>query len=138
MVVDARRPRAFLISPEQQDRRIRDAIRCVLDDAGVDYHLEDNFELPPGSDWASTINQEINRSDFFIVDISGHDPNVMYEIGLAHGLRKPTILITNDVNAASPLVLADFFQLIYDARDLDRFEKNLRRQVFQYVSREDR
>jgi nucleoside 2-deoxyribosyltransferase len=38
----------------------------------------------------------IRRSDIVLADISGHNPNVMYEIGVAHALAKPTLLLKND------------------------------------------
>lgn len=58
-----------------------------------------------------TIMDEIRRCDIFIADISpcimninGEDiscdanPNVMYELGIAHNLKKPIILMREDVN----------------------------------------
>lgn len=39
---------------------------------------------------------EIKKSDYIIADLSGHNPNVYYELGYAHALDKIVILITND------------------------------------------
>lgn len=38
----------------------------------------------------------IVASDIVIADLTGNNPNVFYELGIAHGLNKPTILITQD------------------------------------------
>lgn len=49
---------------------------------------------------AGTITRQtikaIKDADLLIADISGADPNVMYELGLAHALGKPNIVIYQD------------------------------------------
>lgn len=40
----------------------------------------------------------INDSELVIADITGRNPNVMYELGLAHAIAKPAIIITNNIN----------------------------------------
>lgn len=40
------------------------------------------------------IYNQIARADLIIADMSGRNPNVFYEVGYAHALNKPTILIT--------------------------------------------
>ncbi len=37
--------------------------------------------------------REIGAADFVVADVSSKNPNVYYEIGLAHCVRKPTILL---------------------------------------------
>jgi len=37
----------------------------------------------------------LNEADFVIADISGHNPNVYYELGIAHTLAKPVLLLTS-------------------------------------------
>ena len=43
------------------------------------------------------VADSIERSDLLIADITNHNPNVFYEIGYAHALRKPIILISQSV-----------------------------------------
>jgi len=43
------------------------------------------------------IIQSIHNSDLVIADLSGLNPNVFYELGLAHALRKNVILLTQDI-----------------------------------------
>jgi hypothetical protein len=40
------------------------------------------------------ICQNIQRARFIVADMTGRNPNVFYELGLAHAFGKPVILIT--------------------------------------------
>lgn len=40
---------------------------------------------------------KINQAAFVIADVTGKNPNVMYELGIAHALSKPVILLTQDM-----------------------------------------
>lgn len=42
--------------------------------------------------------EEIHRCRVVIADISGNNPNVFYEVGFAHALARPTILMTRDLS----------------------------------------
>lgn len=41
---------------------------------------------------------KINQAALIIADVTGKNPNVMYEVGIAHALGKPTILITQELS----------------------------------------
>ena len=43
------------------------------------------------------IVQQINRSDLVVADLTDCNPNVFYELGLAHAFRRPTILIAQQL-----------------------------------------
>ena len=38
--------------------------------------------------------EKINRARFLVADLSGQNPNVFYEVGLAHALGKDVLLLT--------------------------------------------
>ena len=42
--------------------------------------------------------EAINSSEIVIADVTGRNPNVMYEIGMAHTIGKPVIILTQDIN----------------------------------------
>jgi len=44
------------------------------------------------------INDFIRKADVIIADCSGRNPNVFYELGIAHAREKKVILITNDTD----------------------------------------
>jgi hypothetical protein len=65
--------------------------------------IGDDFQVLRGDD---LLNQQailkdivllIHESDLIIADLSGLNPNVFYELGLAHALRKNVILLTQDI-----------------------------------------
>lgn len=60
--------------------------------AGVQIRRLDKF-AQPGS-ITEQLYGEIENSDLIICDITNSDPDVMYELGYAHALRKPVVLIS--------------------------------------------
>jgi chorismate mutase len=50
----------------------------------------------PGS-ITEQIRVAIQQSRVCVADLTGRNPNVLYEIGMAHSLGKPTLLLTQDV-----------------------------------------
>jgi len=46
----------------------------------------------------SDIWEKINRARFIVADLTGKNPNVFYEVGLAHAIGKDVILITQSMD----------------------------------------
>ena len=71
--------------------------------------------------------QTIYESKIIIADCSGKNPNVFYEIGIAHTIGKPVILITNN-RSDIPFDLSHIRYIVYDftPRGMKEFEKALR------------
>ena len=76
--------------------------------------------------------QGIRRSDVVVADISGHNPNVFYELGLAHALGKEVVLITQP-GEKSPFDISTARLLPYNLSDLPALEATLTR-AFNAVS----
>ena len=57
----------------------------------------------------------INQSEMVIADITGRNPNVMYELGLAHAIAKPAIIISNNIEDV-PFDLRALRILLYDVK----------------------
>lgn len=53
------------------------------------------------------------KSEFCIADISSLNPNVLYELGIAHTLMKPTITITSDDSEKVPFDIASYRYITY-------------------------
>ncbi len=62
---------------------------------------------------------KIRESTLCIADVTGSNPNVMWEIGYAMALQKPLILITQDVDIV-PFDLTDWRTISYDRQSLKK------------------
>ena len=60
----------------------------------------------------------ITESTLVIAELTGKNPNVYYELGLAHAMKKPAILISSNIEDV-PFDLRPLRVLIYDKNDPD-------------------
>ncbi len=63
----------------------------------------------------SRIYNQISKADVIIADMTGRNPNVFYEVGYAHALNKPTILLTQ-TGEDIPFDLKHFPHIIYEKK----------------------
>jgi hypothetical protein len=63
----------------------------------------------------------IRQADVVVADCSGRNPNVFYELGLAHALDKPVVLITSDPIEQAPTDIRAFEFISYAALEPDKF-----------------
>ncbi|MCA0454512.1 MAG: hypothetical protein LCI00_11100 [Chloroflexi bacterium] len=71
------------------------------------------------------IKDYINRADIIIADCSGRNPNVFYELGIAHTLNKDVILITHDSISEAPSDIRHYEFIRYELSDEVTFLKKL-------------
>jgi ABC-type branched-subunit amino acid transport system substrate-binding protein len=127
-VKPSRHLRAVIITPFDDDgRRVATAISEGLDRAGFEViRLESMFR--PGSPVTVSMTEAIATANLVVADLSRPNANVYYELGFAHGLRKPTILVTSSEGAANVASdLQGFLYLAYDRSDLTRLVEEVRR-----------
>jgi|TARA_R110002051_G_scaffold254217_5_gene313165 hypothetical protein len=79
------------------------------------------------------IMQNILQSRIVIVNLDGRNPNVFYELGIAHAIGKPTILITQNLEEV-PFDLKDKQLIIY--KNLSELEMKLKRSLTQLIINE--
>jgi nucleoside 2-deoxyribosyltransferase len=89
-------PRAFVIMPfsPEFDQVFRHIIQPALtgyDVSRADSRLDERGIL-------EKIVTGIDEADLVIADITSTNANVMYELGVAHALNKPTVMIAQSVN----------------------------------------
>ncbi|MCC5923120.1 MAG: hypothetical protein JJT77_04990 [Crocinitomicaceae bacterium] len=58
------------------------------------------------------IVENLNSSDLVIADLTGNNPNVMYELGVRHSLKRGTIMLTQNFNSL-PSDLRDYLAIEY-------------------------
>jgi nucleoside 2-deoxyribosyltransferase len=78
--------------------------------AGVRAVRGDDLFTP--TDILEDIWQSINAADFVIADITGRNPNVLYELGIAHALAKPVLILSRDAEDI-PIDLATRRVILY-------------------------
>ncbi|BFO66379.1 hypothetical protein [Chryseobacterium sp. KCF3-3] len=93
----------------------------------------------------------IKKSDIIIADISNESPNIYYEIGIAHGLGKPVILVsqTNNFNRYSMIsnryyiyniddlgiekLAFNLSQILFDKKEIESLKpKSIKSHLFDY------
>lgn len=68
------------------------------------------------TDILEDIWQSILAAEFVIADITGRNPNVLYELGIAHTLAKPVLILSRDAGDI-PIDLATRRVILYGAVD---------------------
>ncbi len=93
--IDAKKPKAFAIMKYEKDfdELYHDVISPVCENAGYCSVRAD--ECYTTSMIIQDIIREISEAAIIISDITMDNPNVFYELGYAHALNKPTILLAD-------------------------------------------
>jgi len=89
----------FVLMPfsEGWSDNIYDVIGKIVDDEGFNAVRADESH---GSFIMEDIWTKINQAAFIIADVTEQNPNVMYELGIAHTVGKPVVMISQDVSSA--------------------------------------
>lgn len=87
------RPKAFVVMQfaEPYDTFYKEVIQRQAENAGFDVFRIDQ-KAGPGIIFQD-IQREIEQAEIVIAEITPANPNVFYELGYAHALQKPTILL---------------------------------------------
>jgi len=80
----------------------------------IDLITIDNFSI---SSVTSQVLHFIQTADIIISNLSSITPNAMYEIGISHALKKPTILLVNN-NLQVPFDIGGYRYFTYDSDSL--------------------
>lgn len=92
-------PRAFVLMPFEADFDgvYTDLIVAPLQSAGFKVSRADS--LLNQRNILADVVAGIARADLIVADVTGLNPNVMYELGLAHALGKRTVMITQEISS---------------------------------------
>jgi hypothetical protein len=107
------------------------AHRAVQDQDFVCYWLKDVHAAGRITD---DILQGLKEATFCIADVTGHNPNVMWETGFAMALGKPTILMGQQLQSL-PFDLHSHRVIGYSADDLPECEPRLLKAIQETLSR---
>jgi len=112
-------PQVFIITPPDPDgQRVQDTVRDAIEEAGFRV-VPHRAAVRPGAELTLIILDSIREADLIIADVSRQNPNLFYEMGYAHALRKPTILLFDIKSGSSlPSDLAGLQYIPYDPANL--------------------
>ncbi|RDE49778.1 MAG: hypothetical protein DVS81_14585 [Candidatus Accumulibacter meliphilus] len=102
----------FIVMPFGQEwsPAVHRILAAACEAAGARAVRGDDLFTP--TDILEDIWQSINAADFVIADITGRNPNVLYELGIAHTLAKPVLILSRDANDI-PIDLATRRVILY-------------------------
>jgi hypothetical protein len=126
-------PTAFLLLPfSERHEPLKTFLSGELQREGVRLFRLDFME--PGASLANAVTDAIRSADFVIADVTDASPNVMYELGYVHALRKPTIMLADSEAVMSvPSDLIGYQLLTYDKEDLGSLRSPLARFIQEYA-----
>jgi len=125
-------PRIFVIMPfrEPFDTLYRDVILPVATETGFEVTRVDEI-YGPGI-ILNDIQQQIEQAHAVVAEISSSNPNVFYELGYAHALKKPAVLLVRRKEAEElPFDIRGYRALFYD--DSIGGKKNVERNLKQHL-----
>lgn len=92
---------------------IRDAVSAAAAESKAALVCNRADEIAKPGKITDQIIQHIIDADLIIADVTGSNPNVMYELGFAHALKKATVILNQEIHQ-SPFDIAGFRQILYD------------------------
>lgn len=108
------KPKLFVVMQftNEFNNLYNDVIIPVSEKAGFDVIRADEFYS--STPILTDIIKSIKESSVIIADITPDNPNVFYEIGYAHAINKPTILICDKTREKLPFDVSSFRTLFYE------------------------
>lgn len=110
---------------------IREVIRPALAELG--WHHADPQDAVVGTAIYDFIVRSIRRSQLFICDLSRSNPNVLYELGLAHAWGIPTLVLSEAIDSVPFDISTKYQVLIYS--DTPESHELLRGRLIEFLSR---
>ena len=128
------KPTAFVLMPfaPEFDDIYRLFLHPTLTECGFDVKRADDITSQQNI-LRDVINGIVDR-DLIIADLTGANPNVFYELGVAHALGKPVILITQNIDKL-PFDLEQYRSLGYsrDFASIEQVKRNLSQYALQFL-----
>jgi hypothetical protein len=122
------KPTCFVIAPiGEKDSDLRKRSDKVLKHV-FKKALADQYEVLRGDEIdepgmiTSQVLRLIQESELVVADLTGHNPNVLYELAVRHGIEKPVIHVIEPRISKIPFDVAGFRTIEFDLTDPDSIE----------------
>lgn len=119
--------------------KVYNTIRESLENSETNFICTRADDIRGGGNIMETVFQQIGDSEIVIADLTGKNPNVFYELGIAHMLKDPkkVILLIQDIESM-PFDLTPFRCIVYKtgspgAKQLKTELQNAIRDVVNYI-----
>ncbi len=114
IVVHDRRPKAFVVMQftEEFDELYSEVIKPTCERFGYESIRGD--DIYNNGLIIKDITTSLQEASVIIADITPDNPNVYYEVGYAHAINKPTILLCERTREKLPFDVSGFRTLFYD------------------------
>jgi hypothetical protein len=132
------RLRCFIIMPysKESDFIYSAAIAPVLKELPeYDIMMLRADMMPRNMTIKAHVEKAVQSADFCIADMTGHNPNVMYEVGFATAIDKPLVLTRKRGSELIPADISSIATLEYDEQSLDMFRERLSIACLQAIGR---
>jgi hypothetical protein len=109
-------PRAFVLAPFDPEPTVvyEQLILPALEAAGYEVHRAD--DLGTHQNIIKDIVRSIEGAALVVADLTGPNPNVMYEVGLAHALGRPVVLVARKISEI-PFDIRPYRAIPYSVED---------------------
>lgn len=111
------------------DKYYREIYIPAIKEAGLEPARAD--ELFNTGSVVEQIWEQIEKSRVLLADLTDKNPNVFYELGLAHAAKKPVIFTAANIEDV-PFDLRHLRVIVYEIRDPD-WANRLRQQITEYL-----
>ncbi|WP_191860743.1 TIR domain-containing protein [Hanstruepera ponticola] len=132
--VNLLKPKAFIVMQftEDYNQLYTEVIKPVCESYGLEVERADEFYT--ATPIIKDIVKSIKNASVIIAEITPDNPNVFYEVGYAHAIEKPTILLSDIKRDKLPFDISGFRTLFYEntiagktkvERNLKKFLENI-------------
>lgn len=112
--LDVQLPKAFVVMQFSEEFNVMytEIIKPICEQYGYDVVRAD--DMYTNTMLIEDITLAIKESSLIIADITPDNPNVYYEVGYAHALNKPTIMLCDRQRAKLPFDISGMRTVFYD------------------------
>jgi len=129
----------FVMMPFKDFDNIYDAIKLAVE--GIEGKpftcMRADEQYTNFSIWCRNICKNIRKAKYLIVDTTGKNPNVFYELGFSHALENTkAILITQNIKDA-PFDIADLNHITYSPDNLRDLREKMQKAILALEKEEE-
>jgi nucleoside 2-deoxyribosyltransferase len=119
-------PQAFVALPSRlANSPVAEALTDALKEHGVQISSATTATTEKAIAVSEQIHADLRRADFVVADLTDRNPNVIFELGMAVGLGKPVLLLSQDSAADLPFDLRARQVVVYRPDEIGSIRRYL-------------